>query len=376
MSNNLFSYATKELSQDAVINWILHENGLKIEFINDLLKYDACNKEIISPECVGSIIVNKEDNKEYIKSQYESMDILVLAKTKSGHTIAVIIEDKTNTSLHGNQVGDYSKKAKDVLIQYGGGDIHFILFKSGEYTFWEKDDYISDIQTSECKPIGHYYSADRLYDFLNKHNQSFVSSWKNDYLNYLQGKKIQFNWKTNLNNNLNQMKDDLVDNYDRRLKLHIDKAEGRGKRKDWGMSILGICGTAAVDKNSVEIEKNYYIYPYIKFREEGSKAVFYIQYNIFYGEKISEDLTGYIPRKTQLEDVKQRHKIQLEKLKKRFPSPETINGNSYLQVYKKTVSGILLSDVCSNPVFKKTLNEVINIAIEMEKTIINSGGQK
>lgn len=44
ISNNLFSYATKELSQDAVIMWLLNEEKLRKAFLNDLLRNDVSGK--------------------------------------------------------------------------------------------------------------------------------------------------------------------------------------------------------------------------------------------------------------------------------------------------------------------------------------------
>ncbi len=110
ISNNIFNYATSELSQDAFIcylasfaikgndnNRVLYNCAL--EFINYML-----------PEH------NKMQNGEYlddenpIRKQYKCIDVLICAK---GYHI--IVEDKTYTNTHGNQISRY----EECLIEDG-----------------------------------------------------------------------------------------------------------------------------------------------------------------------------------------------------------------------------------------------------------------
>lgn len=105
MMPNLFHYATKELSQDAFICWLLawadkshaadttgmHQAGLLL--LNAMLKKH--NKPCVS-------LPNIE-----IKRQEKHIDILAIV---DGHWV-LLIEDKTNSREHGDQLERYLKQA-------------------------------------------------------------------------------------------------------------------------------------------------------------------------------------------------------------------------------------------------------------------------
>lgn len=134
---NIFNYAKKELSQDAVITCILNERDDDAkDFIRSMLGKD-CPKEF---EIVQ------------VENQYCKIDVLVTIKVtvpgEDKHYEAIIIEDKTNTFLHGEQLKKYIDKVKEKKYQEkkGGGKkeyktIYFVLFKTGDYYFWERDVY-------------------------------------------------------------------------------------------------------------------------------------------------------------------------------------------------------------------------------------------
>lgn len=100
--NNMFKYATKELSQDAFICWL-------INYINtDEEEYKSVAKDFI--ELIANKI-NNEKLKEYIKNndykveikhQYKNIDVLL----KIGE-FYIIIEDKIKTNEHGDQINKY-----------------------------------------------------------------------------------------------------------------------------------------------------------------------------------------------------------------------------------------------------------------------------
>lgn len=95
--NNLFQYATKELSQDAffcwLINWVAYPNS-------SLHSAGVAALNLF----LGS---NKQDSYFNVKvqRQYKKIDVLILFND----TYALIIEDKTNTSEHGEQIARYKK---------------------------------------------------------------------------------------------------------------------------------------------------------------------------------------------------------------------------------------------------------------------------
>lgn len=128
---NIFDYAKKELSQDAVITCILNEKNSGAEdFIRSMLGKNCPKKFTI----------------EEVQNQVSKIDVLVTIKVhdeNGEHCEAIIIEDKTNTFLHGNQLEEYINKVETKTIQKKPKykKIYFVIFKTGDYYFWEKDKY-------------------------------------------------------------------------------------------------------------------------------------------------------------------------------------------------------------------------------------------
>ena len=102
---NLFNYATKELSQDAFLCWALEWINIRghqmCEFAYLLL--ESFIKESIYKNQIDTLDIDKVE----IKKQYKNIDILVLAKLRNGLILPIIIEDKTDTSEHDNQLDRY-----------------------------------------------------------------------------------------------------------------------------------------------------------------------------------------------------------------------------------------------------------------------------
>lgn len=117
--NNLFAYATSELSQDAFIAWLMSFAMKEFE-----------DKDVLLTKCARDVIKifypdMKDD--EYvtdIKKQYLNIDILVKIGDK-----CVIIEDKTFTGTHGDQINRY----KEALIKEGVAEENIICvyYKTG-----------------------------------------------------------------------------------------------------------------------------------------------------------------------------------------------------------------------------------------------------
>lgn len=95
---NLFHYATSELSQDAFICWLL-AHGMEEHQAEEPLLY-RCAMDFLH-QVPGLGHATKVDD---IRKQYKNIDALVIVDD-----IHVIIEDKTYTKLHGNQIDKYTK---------------------------------------------------------------------------------------------------------------------------------------------------------------------------------------------------------------------------------------------------------------------------
>ena len=100
--NNIFNFATSELSQDAFIcwclNWLNYEDSELRALAVDLLK--EFGEEDVS------------DNQEIIiKRQFKKIDILVVLKELNR---VYIIEDKVHSSESKDQIGGYKGKIKEL----------------------------------------------------------------------------------------------------------------------------------------------------------------------------------------------------------------------------------------------------------------------
>jgi len=126
MKNNLFSFATSELSQDAFICWCLNWINYPNEELYPMAKEIFLN---LLKENEKSL----ENEEVEIKRQYKKIDVLVILKNSK---IAYIIEDKTNT-FESNQITKYKEELeKDPKIKEN--TIKTVYFKTG---FWFSDDY-------------------------------------------------------------------------------------------------------------------------------------------------------------------------------------------------------------------------------------------
>ena len=152
MKNNLFTFATSELSQDAFICWCLNW----INYSNEELYPMA--KDIFSNLLEEKDLENEEVE---IKRQYKKIDVLVILKNSK---IAYIIEDKTYTFEH-KQIQRYKEEIeKDPKIKEN--TIKTVYFKTG---FWfSYDDLVSaDIKIDRedfLKIIKKYKGKNQILD--------------------------------------------------------------------------------------------------------------------------------------------------------------------------------------------------------------------
>lgn len=147
---NIFNYAQKELSQDAMICWLLEcyhsEDKIYKQIGLDFIKF------ILEDETLTFENVDLE--KESPHRQYYHID--VYANIRIGDKIIpVIFEDKTNTYLHGEQhtryidvIEDWKTNEKwnewkDGLFNVSGLEweqTRFIFFKTGYIFNWQREE--------------------------------------------------------------------------------------------------------------------------------------------------------------------------------------------------------------------------------------------
>jgi len=164
---SIFKYATSELSQDAIICYILE--WAKSE--NKVLNHELHNLGI---SFLDSLFNKFQDipkplkyEKIEIKKQYENIDVLCIIND----TYSIIIEDKTNTKNHSNQLKRYFDKIK---IDFINTKILPIYFKTGDQSNYDnviENNYKLYLRKDFLKVLKLYLTKN---DILN------------DYTNYLQ----------------------------------------------------------------------------------------------------------------------------------------------------------------------------------------------
>ena len=187
---NLFRYAKKELSQDAVICWLIdwsaHDGDSELSrlgrrFVETLLHHKQQDRKVN----LGGGALNVE-----ILPQEKHID--VLARINEKHVL--LIEDKTDSEPHGDQLATYRNavlSGKTDLGGVSGDDLFAIYFKTGNHSLWEKERKIENesgykvFDRKDFLTVLHGYRGDNaiLLDFkkhlawIEKLTQSF-SEWR------------------------------------------------------------------------------------------------------------------------------------------------------------------------------------------------------
>lgn len=111
---NLFTFATSELSQDAFLCWLLSWSKHSYRSINRSL-HEAAFNFVTKIFNMHRLPVQTVESIEIIR-QFESLDILAIIN----NTYAILIEDKTFTKDHSNQLVRYRESVSEkypMLIQ-------------------------------------------------------------------------------------------------------------------------------------------------------------------------------------------------------------------------------------------------------------------
>ena len=130
---NLFRYATKELSQDAVICWLIdwsahdHDHELRQlgrHFVESLLSHKQGDRK-----------VNVEGGIQKVEVLQQEKNIDVLARINGSQVL--LIEDKTHSEPHGDQLATYKRAVLSngtSLGEVSEEDLFAIYFKTGNHS--------------------------------------------------------------------------------------------------------------------------------------------------------------------------------------------------------------------------------------------------
>lgn len=221
--NNIFQFATHELSQDAFFAWLIngwntpknrkkeenkHARHVAYEFLK--LLYDGAE---LLPE-------SEIDDRICILRQHDKIDVLVLFKrvnTSFEQSYALIIEDKTTTGEHDHQIARY----RDALTQkqqfnnwsnqeiaISSERIHVAYVKVdywndfdkslvGEQPFGDKSNSDSDTHKIDITPV----KAGDLQRFLERKDLQIQSYVAKSYLEHLNIDYVKPNQIANVSDN-------------------------------------------------------------------------------------------------------------------------------------------------------------------------------
>ena len=202
-SNNIFDYATSELSQDAFIRYCLefyNTNDVILKSLSEsLLK--SFNRDIDFTKV----------SKLKIYQQYEKIDILIVL---SEINQAIIIEDKVDSNEHDNQIERYKEKIRKLSENdnrlsitenvhittvyfktgYINDDDRYIEYKAMANVFFKREDFLNLLQ----KYIRYDYIIENYYYYLKTidDNEKKIDFLQNNLYDN-DGKQIPY-WEWNI----------------------------------------------------------------------------------------------------------------------------------------------------------------------------------
>lgn len=208
--NNIFSFATGELSQDAFICWCLN-------WINEPDTVATHRYRQLGLDLLAKLIDKPSNCNELLKVDIKSIDKVILVQQVLNidvlaiipqYKLAIIIEDKTNTSEHGNQIKFYTDSIESVFnskkpwnaysklekafkrfelnIDYANLSayhIHTVYFKTGYY-------FEYDWQVAHNESVHNYLTGPMFWDILKNYNDCESDILKS----YCEHLKQQLNW--------------------------------------------------------------------------------------------------------------------------------------------------------------------------------------
>ena len=185
-SNNLFDFATSELSQDAFFCWSLNWLAVKEDTEDPYYKYGKAMLDLFLGEHKKDIYKEVK-----VKKQFNKIDVLVLFKDNQDNQYALIIEDKTNTSEHNEQIKKYKEKLNEALSK--NQDIGYENLPGNQiYTAYVKTGIMYSQDFFMKNTVNTVVDFDRLYGLLEeycKEQKGMIrSDISLDYYHYL--KKI------------------------------------------------------------------------------------------------------------------------------------------------------------------------------------------
>ena len=205
---NIFNYATKELSQDAVICWLLAWAGRQEQDVRGDAEDEAlrdCGRRFVKALLDEHGTSLASDNEEEIKIRQQDHGIDVLTRINGQ---VLLIEDKTSTSDHSKQLKRYYDAVvggKTALGKVLEKDLFPIFLKTGNQSLAEEKGIEESMETGRSykvfnrkefleKALNHYKGSNPiLTDF-----RAYLQEWEDDANSFKDWKKeerTKWSWK-------------------------------------------------------------------------------------------------------------------------------------------------------------------------------------
>ena len=268
---NIFNYATSELSQDAMICYLLewakkenkevdantHKIGVKLldAFFNKYLEV------IEKPRTYDNVEVIKQDN---------NIDVLCVVNKR----YPIIIEDKTNTKNHGDQLKRYFQQIES-REEFESKNIMCIYFKTHDQSCYK------DIEKNNYK----VFLRKEILDVLNSYSTDNIIL--NDYKEYLQ--KIEDDVNSYSTKRFNDWDYNSWKGFFIRLKEELNDG-------NWGYVANPTGGFLGYWFNWVDIDNKHWIYFQIEYHNKDTFK-FNIKLYSKIKEKINKDIFNEVSKK-------------------------------------------------------------------------------
>ena len=177
---NLFRFATRELSQDAFLRWFFesaNEDETFKPIVADFIRYFTKNQKNERP------VIDLE-TKDIIKiktyAQINKIDVSVdiFSKKFNGHK-TIVIEDKTESNVHNNQLEVYNNSIKNWRYEAGSSD-------DNVYKVFYKTSTIGEDERKRVKDSKWtWFDLQQIHSFFIKYKNKTDSHVLNDYIDHL-----------------------------------------------------------------------------------------------------------------------------------------------------------------------------------------------
>jgi len=234
--NNIFNFATSELSQDAFICWLCNW----VNFDDNSLSEDEKKLKSLATEFIEKMLGEKlEDRKVNIKRQYQKIDVLLEIQNKTefitkGNNINpivdmyVIIEDKVGIGLHSNQIERYRELISEKNEKDNGSRAKI---KVVYYKIYDED----NTERLKENGVNIILGRENILELLKEYKDKINNSIFENYHNYLS------NIETDVNSyekkNLEDWNSNCYIGFFKELKNEknlLEHAIGRQKDCSWG----------------------------------------------------------------------------------------------------------------------------------------------